>query len=113
MQMTKEAKAYQKSAWIIRLVFLLAGLMIAGGGIWYVAITGIIGRKSWDFGKYGLPPAILAAAGGVVLLEERVGILVNMDCRRQSWQQQEELFSWPQSLHISKCPASVTKQRPS
>ena len=68
MQMTKEAKAYQKSAWIIRLVFLLAGLMIAGGGIWYVAITGIIGRKSWDFGKYGLPPAILAAAGGVVLL---------------------------------------------
>ena len=39
MQMTKEAKAYQKSAWIIRLVFLLAGLMIAGGGIWYVAIT--------------------------------------------------------------------------
>ena len=27
MQMTKEAKAYQKSAWIIRLVFLLAGLM--------------------------------------------------------------------------------------
>lgn len=58
MQMTKEAKAYQKSAWIIRLVFLLAGLMIAGGGIWYVAITGIIGRKSWDFGKYGLPPAI-------------------------------------------------------
>ena len=42
MQMTKEAKAYQKPAWIIRLVFLLAGLMIAGGGIWYVAITGII-----------------------------------------------------------------------
>ena len=88
MQMTKEAKAYQKSAWIIRLVFLLAGLMIAGGGIWYVAITGIIGRKSWDFGRIWY-------------------------CRRQSWQQQEELFSWPQSLHISKCPASVTKQRPS
>ena len=51
MQMTKEAKAYQKSAWIIRLVFLLAGLMIAGGGIWYVAVTGIIGRKKWDFGR--------------------------------------------------------------
>ena len=48
MQMTKEAKAYQKSAWIIRLVFLLAGLMIAGGGIWYVAITGIIGRVSFS-----------------------------------------------------------------
>ena len=62
MQMTKEAKAYQKSAWIIRLVFLLAGLMIAGGGIWYVAVTGIIGRKKWDFVEYGMPPAILAAA---------------------------------------------------
>ena len=56
MQMTKEAKAYQKSAWIIRLVFLLAGLMIAGGGIWYVAVTGIIGRKKWDFVEYGMPP---------------------------------------------------------
>ena len=42
---TKEAKAYQKSAWAIRVIFLLAGLMIAGGGIWYVAVTGIIGRK--------------------------------------------------------------------
>ena len=44
---TKEAKAYQKSAWAIRVVFLLAGLMIVGGGIWYAAITGIIGRKKW------------------------------------------------------------------
>lgn len=49
MQMTKEAKAYQKSAWIIRLVFLLAGLMIAGGGIWYVAITGIIRNSKRPF----------------------------------------------------------------
>ena len=37
MQMTKKQKAYQKSAWIIRLVFLLAGLMIAGGGIWPIS----------------------------------------------------------------------------
>ena len=65
---TKGAKAYQKSAWAIRVIFLLAGLMIAGGGIWYVAVTGIIGRKKWDFVEYGMPPAILAAAGGVVLL---------------------------------------------
>lgn len=54
---TKEAKAYQKSAWAIRVIFLLAGLMIAGGGIWYVAVTGIIGRKKWDFVEYGMPPA--------------------------------------------------------
>ena len=65
---TKEPKAYQKSAWAIRVIFLLAGLMIAGGGIWYVAVTGIIGRKKWDFVKYGMPPAILAAVGGVILI---------------------------------------------
>ena len=65
---TKEAKAYQKSAWAIRVIFLLAGLMIAGGGIWYVAVTGIIGRKKWDFVEYGMPPAILAAVGGVILI---------------------------------------------
>ena len=81
---TKEAKAYQKSAWAIRVIFLLAGLMIAGGGIWYVAVTGIIGRKKWDFVKYGMPPAILAAVGGVILI--------------------------PPSSHISKCPVSVIRQ---
>lgn len=50
MQMTKEAKAYQKSAWIIRLVFLLAGLMIAGGGIWYVAGNPGSSRRSHSSG---------------------------------------------------------------
>lgn len=68
LSITNEEKAYKKSAWAIKAVFLLAGLMIAGGGIWYIAITGIIGRKKWDFVQYGLPPAILAAAGGCVLI---------------------------------------------
>lgn len=50
---------------------LLAGLsllLLAGGGIWYVAITGIIGNKNWDFMTYGLGPAVMAGAGGALLL---------------------------------------------
>ena len=48
---------------------LVAGaLLLIGGGVWYVAITGIIGIKKWDFGKYGLAPAVTAAAGAAILL---------------------------------------------
>lgn len=51
-----------------KLFLALSGLMIAGGGIWYVAITGIVGRKNWDFAQYGVGPMVLAIAGGVLLL---------------------------------------------
>ena len=47
---------------------ILSLLMIAGGGIWYVAITGIIGNKKWDFMTYGLGPAVCVAAGLLLLL---------------------------------------------
>ena len=48
---------------------LIAGVcMLAGGGIWYLAITGIIGRKKWDFMLYGLKPAILAGCGALVII---------------------------------------------
>ncbi|MBQ8081688.1 MAG: sugar ABC transporter permease [Clostridia bacterium] len=46
----------------------MAGLMVAGGGVWYLAITGIVGKKNWDFQKYGLGPAVMAAAGGALLV---------------------------------------------
>lgn len=52
----------------LKALFALAGLMIAGGGVWYVAITGIIGYKDWDFLTYGLAPAICAAMGGALLI---------------------------------------------
>ena len=52
----------------LRALFALAGLMVAGGGVWYVAITGIVGNKNWDFATYGVGPAVLAAAGGVLLI---------------------------------------------
>ena len=30
-----------------KMSLLLGGLMMVGGGIWYVAITGIVGSKKW------------------------------------------------------------------
>lgn len=55
-----------------RLLLVLAGLTIAGGGIWYLAITGIIVNKQWDFQRYGLPPALLAAVGGLLLVADLI-----------------------------------------
>lgn len=51
-----------------RAMLILGGLLVIGGGVWYVAITGIIGKKKWDFMQYGLGPAITAIVGGVVLI---------------------------------------------
>lgn len=65
---TNEEKVYRDAVRIFKLFLLLGGLMVLGGGIWYVAITGIVGIKKWDFGKYGLAPALTAAAGGMILL---------------------------------------------
>ena len=53
---------------VFKALLILGGLLLVGGGVWYVAITGIVGAKKWDFGKYGLAPAVTAAAGGTVLL---------------------------------------------
>ncbi|MBR5429649.1 MAG: sugar ABC transporter permease, partial [Firmicutes bacterium] len=46
---------------------ILSFAMLAGAGIWYLAITGIIGLKKWDFALYGAKPAALAIAGAVLL----------------------------------------------
>ena len=56
---------------VLRLVYaglILSVLMLAGAGVWYIAVTGIIGRKKWDFNTYGVPPMVLAIAGGVMLI---------------------------------------------
>ncbi|MBR6030088.1 MAG: sugar ABC transporter permease [Clostridia bacterium] len=55
---------------LLRLLYggMIAGiLMLAGGGVWYIAITGIIGRKNWDFNTYGVGPRTLAICGGLLL----------------------------------------------
>ena len=58
----------KKALFTLKALLALAALMIAGGGVWYVAITGLVGYKKWDFMTYGLGPAVCAAAGAVLLL---------------------------------------------
>lgn len=53
---------------LFKILAALSLLLIIGGGVWYVAITGIIGKKEWDFLTYGLAPAVTAAIGGVLLI---------------------------------------------
>ena len=52
---------------VIKALLILSALAIVGGAVWYVAITGIIGKKDWDFIRYGLAPAITSGAGFVLL----------------------------------------------
>ena len=52
---------------VIKALLILSDLAIVGGAVWYVAITGIIGKKDWDFIRYGLAPAITSGAGFVLL----------------------------------------------
>lgn len=51
---------------------LLSLAMLVGAGAWYIAVTGIVGRKKWDFSVYGLPVALLAICGGVLLVASLV-----------------------------------------
>lgn len=62
----------KKAMRVFRLLLVLGGLMVIGGGAWYTAITGIVGKSDWDFMQYGLYPALLAAAGFLVLAADIV-----------------------------------------
>ena len=53
---------------LIRALLIAGFFMLACGGIWYLAITGIIGRKKWDFMTYGLKPVLLAGCGALLLI---------------------------------------------
>lgn len=60
--------ANRKAYLAFRVLMLISGLMVAGGGVWYLAVTGIVGRKAWDFTRYGLKPALLALSGAALLI---------------------------------------------
>lgn len=51
-----------------KLIVALSLLMVAGAGVWYLAITGIVGSKAWDFSVHGVGPMSLAIAGAVLLV---------------------------------------------
>ena len=51
-------------------LLILAGLLLVAGGVWYLAITGIVGRKQWDFMTYGLRPVLTAGLGALILIAD-------------------------------------------
>jgi putative aldouronate transport system permease protein len=53
--------------WVYRGLMALSLLLMLGGGVWFVAITGIVGHKDWDFNTYGLNPVLTAVSGGFLL----------------------------------------------
>ena len=55
-----------------RCVLILGFLMVVGGAVWYVAITGIIGNKHWD-ASYARGPLAMALGGAAILLLSLVG----------------------------------------
>lgn len=70
---TNSAPAQAKKALtVFKGLLALSLLLIIGGAVWYVAITGIIGNKNWDFMTYGLAPAVTCGAGALLLLASLV-----------------------------------------
>ncbi|HJA92454.1 MAG TPA: ABC transporter permease subunit [Candidatus Eisenbergiella merdipullorum] len=53
---------------LFKMLLAAGALLLVGGAVWYVAITGIVGLKDWDYVKYGLAPTIAAALGGAILI---------------------------------------------
>ena len=58
----------RKALNVFKGLLALSLLLIIGGAVWYVAITGIVGNKNWDFMTHGLGPAVTCAAGALLLL---------------------------------------------
>ena len=51
-----------------RIILALSLLLLLSGVVWYLAVTGTIGLKKWDFHTHGLQPVLLIAFGGFLLI---------------------------------------------
>ena len=80
----KAATQDRKPLYVFRAFLILGALLLAAGGIWYLAITGIIGRKNWDFSTYGLRPTLLACAGALVIVADLVTFFVSPNLKTWS-----------------------------
>ena len=71
----------------LRLIYaglILSALMLAGSGVWYIAVTGLVGLKKWDFDAYGVRPMILAVCGGALLILTLLCYFVHPALRNRS-----------------------------
>lgn len=82
-QKATEKSTSRKAMVIFKALLIVGALLVIGGAVWYVAITGIVGIKEWDFIRYGLPAAIMAAAGGIILIADLVAFFT-FPCYRKT-----------------------------
>lgn len=61
---------------LFKALLILSALLVVGGACWYVAVTGTVGKKDWDFVRYGLPPMLMAVSGCVLLIATIVSYFV-------------------------------------
>ena len=53
---------------LFKALLILSALLVVGGASWYVAVTGTVGKKDWDFVRYGLLPMLMTVSGCVLLI---------------------------------------------
>lgn len=72
MQPKQIPQSNRKMLTAFKVLLALGGLMVVGGAIGYIAITGLIGIKKWDFMTYGFQPMRLASDGALVLIVDLI-----------------------------------------
>lgn len=72
----------KKAMLAFKLLLVLGALVVVAGAVWYIAITGVVGNKNWIFTTHGLPPAILASVGGLIIIADIIAFFT-MPCFRK------------------------------
>ncbi len=66
----------RRPLYVFRAILAVAGLLLLAGAVWYLAVTGIVGHKKWDFMHDGLGPVLLAGSGGLLLIADLIAYFV-------------------------------------